>query len=152
MRVILSLALVMLTLGGCVLFGGMQQSLTQMNDAQFTALEKQIYLISNRGFARLFTERPDLKEDMASFAEIVGPYLDEADSDAAFFITDVLDSVLLKISDPDVKFILELALLEIQKYGGLSYIDDAEVEAILNMRSMKLVQAILKGFVEALNG
>ena len=153
MRLILNLVLMMLLMcGGCTLLTGVEQSLTEMDEAQFTILEKQIYLISNRGFARLFSEKPEVKESIAPLAEAVVPHLDGTDPDTVLFITNLADTILLKIEDPDVKFILELAFLEIQKYGGLRYAEGVHVDIILNMRSVKLVQAILKGLVEALDG
>lgn len=159
MKLILSLVLVvLLVITGCAMFAGVEQSLSEMSDVQFYSLEQQIYLISNAGFTRLFNKRPEMKETMASLIEVVSPYVDEYSPNTALIITELVDTVLLKIDDPDAKFIIQLALLEIQKYGGLNYLDTAKVGAyewrtnVLDMRSVKLVQAVFKGMIEAING
>lgn len=129
----------------CFVFGGCQiisQNLDDMTDAEYQRVEREIYLITKISCREFFKLKPELKLQTAgvidSFGSDLGAYIDSG----AF-----LEKFVEKISDPEIKELVELILLEVGKYGGFKYIDTAS--SMLNERSAGLLSQVVFAIYDA---
>ena len=125
------------------------KNISEMEESEFQLLEQELYLNTKLGCQEIFKAKPEVGKDVSeALAEFI-PYLDTLDPDSVVFITGMIDKLTEKISNPDIKILIEIAILQIQKYGGLQYIEQVDLGFVLSDRSVRLIQALVRGVVDA---
>lgn len=125
------------------------QSITEMEEADFQLIEQEIYIITKLGCTQLFKSRPEIEEISKEALEEFVPYLDTVDPESVSFISKMVEKLSEKITDPELEALVEIAFLQIKKYGGLKYVENIELGVVLSDRSVRLIQALVKGILDA---
>ena len=125
------------------------KSINEMEESEFQLLEKEVYLITKLGCQEIFKAKPEVGKDVSEVLAEFIPYLDTLDPDSVVFITSMIDKLTEKISNPEIKILIEIAILQIQKYGGFQYVEQVDLGLVLSDRSVRLIQALVKGVVDA---
>jgi aspartate/glutamate racemase len=124
-------------------------NLNEMEESEFQLLEKEVYLITKLGCQEIFKAKPELGKDIGeALAEFI-PYLDTLNPDSVVFITNMIGKLTEKISSPEIKTLIDIAMLQIQKYGGFKYVEQVDLGLVLSDRSVRLIQALVRGVVDA---
>lgn len=125
------------------------KNVNEMEESEFQLLEKEVYLITKLGCQEIFKAKPEVGRTVSeALAEFI-PYLDTLDPDSVVFITSMIDKLTEKISNPEIKILIEIAILQIQKYGGFQYVERVDLGLVLSDRSVRLIQSLVKGVIDA---
>lgn len=122
------------------------QSIDAMDEIEFASMKQEIYLVTKIGVRKLCESRPELRSDFLAITEKVDAYLSGGGTHIAICMTDIKAKVLDQIKDVDIKDLVSLLLLRIERYGGLQFVNDVELGHVLTERSVELLQQIFKGF------
>lgn len=120
------------------------QSLDQMSEADFNRVEREIYLITKISCRQIFEVKSELKVQISSVINSMGSDLATQIEEGLF-----LDKLVSGINDPDIRELAELILLEVGKYGGFKYLDQAS--KLLNSRSAQLLNQVAQAIIDASN-
>lgn len=124
-------------------------SINEMEEGDFQLVEQEIYLVTKLGCAQLFKSKSELaKTATEALAEFV-PYIDTLDSESVSFISKMVEKLSAKIIDPELEALINIAFLQIKKYGGLQYVEKVDLGTVLSDRSVRLIQALVKGILDA---
>jgi len=124
-------------------------NMNEMEEGDFQILEKEIYLITKIGCQEIFKAKPEVgKMASEALAELV-PYLDTLSPESVSFITNMVGKLTEKITDPEVQTLIDLAILQIEKYGGFKYVEKVDLGFVLSDRSVRLIQSMVKGILDA---
>lgn len=140
------LPLLLIPFMGCI---GLQGTLNEMDNGDFLILKQEVYLITKIGFRQAFKHNPNLRNKMTEAVAHVAPYVNEDPQKVMELFTKFKENFLDKIQDPDMRDAVELILLEINKYGGFTYIQ-TNMGNMLSVRSVMILQSAIKGIVDAI--
>jgi len=138
-NILLCVCVLLIAFTGCQ---AISQNLDEMSEADYKRTEREIYLITKIASRQFFEAKPELKLQVVaavdSFGSEIGSYVETG---------EFLDKLMEKISDPEMKELVELILLEVGKYGGFQYLDAAG--EMLNARSAGLLKQVVFGMLDA---
>lgn len=140
------------TISQCTSCQTVLKSINEMEEVDFQLVEQEIYLITKLGCAQLFKSRPEFSEVVIEALVEFVPYLDTLDSESISFISNMVGNLSDKITDPELKALIDIAFLQIKKYGGLQYVEKVDLGVVLSDRSVCLIQALVKGILDAAKG
>lgn len=123
---------------GCQSFN---QNLSEMNDTDYSRVERETYLFTKIVAREFFKSKPELKGVVQAATEFIGK---EAIENGEF-----LDELVTKIDDPEIKELVELVMLEVGKYGGYEYLD--ELSELVQSRVTGLIVQASYAVVDAAN-
>lgn len=124
-------------------------NMNEMEEADFQILEQEIYLITKIGCGKIFQAKPEVAKMVSEALEELTPYLNTLSPESVSFITNMVGKLTEKITDPEVKTLIDLAVLQINKYGGFQYVEKVDLGIVLSERSVRLIQALVKGMLDA---
>lgn len=124
-------------------------NMNEMEEADFQMLETEIYLITKLGCREIFKAKPEAGKMVSEALGELVPYLDTLSPESVSFITNMVGKLTEKITDPDVQVLIELAILQVNKYGGFKYVEKVDLGIVLSERSVRLIQALVKGMLDA---
>jgi len=125
------------------------KNINEMEESEFQLMEQEVYLITKIGCQAIFKAKPEIGVAVGEALTEFVPYLDTLDPDSVVFITNMVGKLTEKISDPEIATLIEIAMLQIQKYGGFQYVEQVDLGLVLSDRSVRLIQALVKGVVDA---
>ncbi len=125
------------------------QNLDEMEESDFQLLEQEMYLITKLGCIEIFKAKPEVGQAISEALSAFVPYLDTLDPDSIKFISNMMGVLTEKISNPEIKILIDIAMLQIQKYGGFKYVEDIDLGLVLSDRSIQLIQALIRGILDA---
>lgn len=122
-----------------------QVTLDKMSEEDFNFLLAELEILSRMGTRQVIAQHPDLKKSIDTVIRQANEVLFSKN------IVDInkLAEKLLNGLDPDMQDALKLAIIEIQKRGGFTYID-IDGQKVLSPRSINLLKVILHGVESAL--
>lgn len=146
---VLALVGCLFTVSQCTSCQTIFKSINEMEESEFQLLEKEVYLVTKLGCQEIFKAKPEIGKAVSeALAEFI-PYLETLDPESVVFITSMMDQLTEKISNPEIKTLIEIAILQIQKYGGFQYVEQVDLGLVLSDRSVRLIQALIKGIIDA---
>jgi len=123
--------------------------MNEMEEADFQMLEKEIYLLTKLGCQEIFKAKPEIGKMASEALAELEPYLETLSPESISFITNMVGKLTEKITDPEVQTLIELAVLQINRYGGFKYVEKVDLGIVLSERSVRLIQALVKGILDA---
>ena len=117
------------------------QNLDKMSETEYGRVERETYLFTKIIVREFFKAKPEVKGVIQAATELIGK---EAIENGKF-----LDELVTKINDPEVRELVELAMLEVGKYGVYEYLDD--MSDIIQSRTTGLVVQASYAVIDAAN-
>lgn len=129
---------------GCTL---LTAKIEDMDDHQFDILKKEVYLLTKYGCKKVTQNDPTAAIKLQEYIKYIKPHIDQIDEHSQVVISEFISLFTENIKDPDLQLAVELALLEIERAGGFSFIE-TNVGQVLTPRSLGLATSLIQGLID----
>lgn len=121
-------------------------SIDKISDQDYIFLTSELEILARLGTRHVVSVHETSKSNIKQFVSGARKLLSSEDN---IGINVLADKLLKGVEDPDLKDAINLAILEIQKRGGFTYIN-LNGSQFLSQRSIGLIEALLNGIESAL--
>lgn len=118
----------------------------QITDEDYAFLTAEVEILARLGTRNILANHAESKDLIKEFVEYSKTILDVGNN---IDLNNLANDLLANIKDPDLQDALKLAIIEIQRRGGFTYID-VNGQQVLSPRSVGLLKAVIHGVESAL--